>query len=90
MLCIAFTNLSNDSCQLCVCLSFLFVCLFFSTRLLWGLIFITRGTKTRWVHPWSVFGGLLRVTNYQCKKEELGVIVSKIYNLNWFHGYNIE
>ena len=35
------------------------------------------------VNPWPIFGGLLVVINYQWKMEELGVIMSKIYNINW-------
>ena len=43
-----------------------------------------RGTEYHWVNPWSKFGRLLVVINQQCNKEELGVIFSKIQNLNWF------
>ena len=37
----------------------------------------SRGTKYHWVNPWKRFGGLLVVINYQWKKEELRVIMSK-------------
>ena len=40
-------------------------------------------TKFHWVNPWEMFGRFIFFINQQQKKEELGVILSRINNLNW-------
>ena len=49
---------------------------------------LPRGIKEHWVVTWKIFGGLLIVINYQWKKEDLNVIMSKNKESQFFVGSN--